>query len=182
MSRFAIFVLLSLMLVCAVIAHAAPSASKNERALFSAGCFWKVQYVFSKVPGVVKTRVGYCGGNLKDPSYEQVCTDKTGHAETVEVIYDPSKTSYEKLLKVFFDKHDPTTLNRQGPDIGTQYRSMIFYATPAQKMAALKYIDELERTKKFYAPISTKVEAAGTFFSAEEYHQDYYKKHGNVCF
>ena len=157
-------------------------ATKTERALFSAGCFWKVQYNFSHVPGVIKTQVGYCGGDMKDPTYEQVCTDKTGHAETVEVIFDPTKIGYEKLLKVFFDKHDPTTLNRQGPDIGTQYRSMIFYTTPQQKLAALKYVDELERNKRFYAPISTKIEPAGTFYPAEEYHQDYYEKHGNVCF
>lgn len=171
-----------LFLILVLSQNAANAASENQRALFSAGCFWKVQYVFSKVPGVIKTRVGYCGGSMSNPTYEQVCTDKTGHAETVEVLFDPKRTSYENLLKVFFDKHDPTTANRQGPDIGTQYRSMIFYTTPEQKLAALKYVDELERSKHFYAPISTKIEAAGKFYPAEEYHQDYYKKHGNVCF
>lgn len=182
MQRIVNLLLVLLLLSSFTCLYGAPKASGNQRALFSAGCFWKVQYEFGRVPGVVKTRVGYCGGNIKDPTYEQVCTDKTGHAETVEVIFDPSKTSYEKLLQVFFDKHDPTTPNRQGPDIGKQYRSMIFYTSPAQKLAALKYVDELERTKHFYAPISTKIEPAGTFYAAEEYHQDYFKKHGTVCF
>jgi len=172
-----------LLLIAVLFTQAALAVpAKTERALFSAGCFWKVQHVFSKVPGVVKTTVGYCGGNLNSPTYEQVCTDKTGHAETVEVVFNPTKISYQQLLKVFFDKHDPTTVNRQGPDIGTQYRSMIFYTTPEQKLAALKYVDQLENEGRFYAPISTKIEAAPKFYPAEDYHQDYYKKHGQACF
>jgi len=178
MSKIAGFFVIAILF--AQVALAVPA--KTQRALFSAGCFWKVQYNFSKVPGVVKTTVGYCGGNLNNPTYEQVCSDKTGHAETVEVVFDPEKTSYQQLLKVFFDKHDPTTVNRQGPDIGTQYRSMIFYTTPEQKLAALKYVDQLERNKQFYAPISTKIEAAPKFYPAEDYHQNYYQKHGQVCF
>lgn len=160
----------------------ATSGQKTERAIFAAGCFWKVQYVFSKVPGVVGTRVGYSGGHLANPSYEQVCTDKTGHAEVVLVEYDPVKTSYQQLLEAFFASHDPTTLNRQGPDTGTQYRSAIFYTTPDQRDLAMIYKRQLEASRRFHSPIVTSIEAAGPFYDAEEYHQDYYKKHGAVCY
>src|SRR5215470_6666200 len=128
-------------------------AQKTERALFAAGCFWKTQYVFSKVPGVTRTRVGYSGGSPASPTYEQVCTDKTGHAEVALVEYDPTKTSYQKLLEVFFANHDPTTLNRQGPDFGKQYRSAIFYTTPQQRDQALAYAKQLEASHRFHAPI-----------------------------
>jgi len=153
-----------------------------EQAYFAAGCFWKTQYIFSKVPGLVRTRVGYSGGTLAHPSYEQVCTDKTGHAEVALVEFDPAKTSYQKLLEVFFDNHDPTTVNRQGPDVGTQYRSAIFYTTPQQRDLAVAYKQKLEASHRFHAPIVTSILPAGPFYDAEEYHQDYYKKHGAVCY
>lgn len=153
-----------------------------ERAMFAAGCFWKVQYIFSKVPGVVRTRVGYSGGNVAKPSYNQVCTNTTGHAETVLVEYDPTKTTYRKLLEAFWKNHDPTTVNRQGPDVGLQYRSVVFYTTPEQKAEAFKYEKELEQSHQFRDPIVTKIEPAAPFYDAEEYHQNYYEKHGAVCF
>ena len=156
--------------------------TKLEQAVFAAGCFWKVQYVFSKAAGVAKTRVGYTGGKSGNPSYEQVCTDKTGHAEAVLVEYDPAKTSYHKLLEVFWANHDPTTVNRQGPDHGTQYRSVVFYTTKEQMKEAVKYKQELNQSRKFKAPIVTAIEPAGKFYDAEEYHQNYYAKHGNSCF
>ncbi len=164
--------------------HSAKSSAgpKLERAMFAAGCFWKVQYVFSKARGVSRTRVGYSGGGPANPTYEQVCTDKTGHAEVVLVEYDPAKTSYQKLLEVFFANHDPTTLNRQGPDFGEQYRSAIFYMTPQQRELALAYKQQLQQSHRFRAPIVTVIEAASPFYDAEEYHQDYYAKHGAVCF
>ena len=155
---------------------------QTERAFFAAGCFWKVQYVFSKVPGVLRTRVGYSGGTTKNPSYQQVCAKGTGHAETVEVDFDPSKVTYDKLLQVFFSNHDPTTLNRQGPDNGTQYRSAIFCTSAAQKQAALHYKEELDKSHKFHAPIVTVIQDAAPFYDAEEYHQDYFVKHGEVCY
>lgn len=152
-----------------------------QRAYFAAGCFWKVQYIFSRVPGVVQTLAGYMGGSLKFPSYEDVCTDKTGHAETVMVAYDPSKVTYKKLLEIFFANHDPTTLNRQGPDIGTQYRSEIFTATPEQQQEAIEYKNKLEREHRFPSAITTLIQPVSTFYCAEEYHQDYFIKHGQVC-
>jgi peptide-methionine (S)-S-oxide reductase len=149
--------------------------------MFASGCFWKTQYVFSKVPGVVRSRAGYSGGTLKNPKYEQVCSNLTGHAETVSVDYDPAKTNYQKLLEVFFSKHDPTTLNRQGPDIGTQYRSVIFYTSPKQKELALAYKEKLEQSHKFGGQIVTQILPAGPFYDADDYHQNYFDKHGMVC-
>lgn len=156
--------------------------AKVEHAYFAGGCFWKTQFIFSKAPGVVKTRVGYTGGTTANPSYEQVCSHKTGHAEAVQVDFDPTKTSYRKLLGVFFDNHDPTTLNRQGPDIGTNYRSAIFYATPQQKDEAQKFVDELNRAHRFRSAVTTQIAPLTKFYDAEEYHQDYYAKNGAVCF
>lgn len=147
-------------------------------AIFAAGCFWGVQSAFDSVPGVYSTQVGYVGGTTPTPSYEQVSSGKTGHAEAVEVTYDPQLTSYEQLLDVFFKIHNPTTLNRQGPDIGTQYRSAIFYLNEKQKAAAVDKITELKRHKTFSAPIVTEVVPAKTFYPAEDYHQDYLKKRG----
>ncbi len=152
-----------------------------ENAYFAAGCFWKVQYIFSKVPGVIATKAGYTGGKTENPNYGQVCSHTTGHAETVRVEFDPKKVSYKKLLEVFWSHHDPTTLNRQGPDIGDQYRSEVFYANAAQKEEAQNYLAELQKSRKFSSPIVTKLEPIGQFYDAEEYHQDYFKKHGQSC-
>jgi peptide-methionine (S)-S-oxide reductase len=149
-----------------------------ETATFGAGCFWGVEATFRQAPGVVSTAVGYMGGTLDSPTYQDVCTDETGHAEVVQVIYDPSKTSYSDLLRVFWQNHDPTTLNRQGPDVGTQYRSVIFYHTPEQEAAARASKEGLERAGAFKRPIVTEILAASTFWRAEEYHQQYLEKHG----
>lgn len=153
----------------------------TSRAIFGAGCFWKVQYVFSKVPGVIKTTAGYSGGKTDSPTYKQVCSDQSGHAEVVEVEYDPAKVSYTKLLETFFTNHDPTTMNRQGPDFGSQYRSAIFYTNEAQKKEAEDFRAKLDKERKFRSAIVTAIEPAKKFFAAEDYHQDYFKKHGQAC-
>ncbi len=149
-----------------------------EKATFAAGCFWGVESAFRGVAGVVSTAVGYMGGTLKNPTYEDVCTDGTGHAEVTQVEYDPSKASYEDLLKVFWAIHDPTTLNRQGPDGGTQYRSAIFFHTPQQQAAAKASKQSLESAGVFKRPIVTEIVPAAEFWRAEEYHQRYFEKHG----
>ena len=147
-------------------------------AIFAAGCFWGVQAAFDAVPGVWSTRVGYTGGSAVNPSYEQVCRGNTGHAEAVEIAYDPEQVSYDELLDVFFSIHNPTTRDRQGPDIGHQYRSAVFYLNAGQKEAAVAKIPELNRSGKFPAPIVTEIVPAKTFYPAEDYHQDYLKKQG----
>lgn len=149
-----------------------------EKATFGAGCFWGVEEAFRCVPGVVGTAVGFMGGTLANPTYEDVCTGRTGHAEVVEVTYGPTQISYWDLLNVFWQIHDPTTPNRQGPDVGTQYRSVIFYHTPQQAAAARESKEEMERTGRFRRPIVTAIEPTGTFWRAEEYHQRYLAKHG----
>ena len=149
-----------------------------ELATFGAGCFWGVELRFSELDGVLLTDVGYMGGQLDEPTYQQVCTDTTGHAEVVQISYDPSKISFEQLLNCFWQWHDPTTLNRQGPDVGTQYRSAIFYHDEAQLALAQQSIKELEASGTFARPIVTSLEPAATFWRAEEYHQDYLKKRG----
>jgi peptide-methionine (S)-S-oxide reductase len=149
-----------------------------EKATFAAGCFWGVEAAFGKIKGVTATCVGYCGGTWDNPTYEDVCTDRTGHAEAVQVEFDPTQVSYEQLLDVFFSIHDPTTLNRQGPDIGTQYRSAIFYHTPEQRAAALAAKEKLEQSGKFKKPVVTEIVPAGLFYRAEEYHQRYLEKQG----
>jgi len=149
-----------------------------EKATFGAGCFWHVEEAFRHLKGVTSTTVGYMGGTLKNPTYEDVCTDKTGHAEVLEVTYDPAKISYNDLLSVFWDIHDPTTKNRQGPDVGTQYRSVIFYHTSEQKTAAETSKKNLEQSRKYKKKIMTEIIKATTFYSAEEYHQLYLAKHG----
>jgi peptide methionine sulfoxide reductase msrA/msrB len=155
---------------------------KSETAYFAGGCFWGVEDVFEQVPGVMDAVSGYMGGTVPDPTYKLVCTDRTGHAETVKVVFDPARVKYKDLLKVFFDNHDPTTMNRQGPDVGTQYRSAIFASTPEQKKQAEDFIKELAATPRFQGrTIVTSVETAPTFYMAEEYHQDYHKKHGGSC-
>lgn len=149
-----------------------------QKAIFAAGCFWGVQFYFDQVPGVVKTRVGYIGGKTENPTYEQVCSHTTGHAEAVEIEFDPDLVSYNTLLKQFFRMHDPTQLNRQGPDVGDEYRSAIFYTSEDQRTQAQKLIDELNAEKKFSNPIVTSIEPATTFYIAEEYHQKFTEKTG----
>ncbi|HLI48984.1 MAG TPA: peptide-methionine (S)-S-oxide reductase MsrA [Chthonomonas sp.] len=149
-----------------------------EKAMFGAGCFWGVETTFRAVPGVVNTTVGYAGGHTKNPTYEEVCTDLTGHAEVVLVEYDPEKVSYEQLLEVFWNCHDPTQLNRQGPDVGTQYRSVIFAFTPEQREAAEASRERLERSGRYSRPIVTQILPAPEFYPAEEYHQRYLEKRG----
>jgi peptide-methionine (S)-S-oxide reductase len=148
------------------------------KAIFAAGCFWGVEATFRQLPGVISTRVGYTGGQLSNPTYKDVCTDRTGHAEAVEVEYDPSKLSYEKLLDVFWENHDPTQLNRQGPDWGTQYRSAIFFTSPAQESAAKASKERLEKSGRHNKPIVTQIVPASTFYEAEDYHQQYLEKRG----
>lgn len=150
----------------------------TEKATFGAGCFWGVEAAFRSVPGVVSTQVGYAGGHTKSPTYQDVCTDRTGHAEVVEVEYDPAQVSYERLLDVFWAAHDPTQLNRQGPDVGTQYRSVIFCHTPAQQEAARASKARLEASGRYARPVVTRIEAAGEFWRAEDYHQQYLEKRG----
>jgi peptide-methionine (S)-S-oxide reductase len=147
-------------------------------ATFAAGCFWGVEAAFRRLPGVIDTSVGYTGGTMENPTYQDVCNQTTGHAEAVEVKYDPKKMSYSRLLHVFFSIHDPTTLNRQGPDIGDQYRSAVFYHSDAQRKAAEKKKAEL--TKKGTMVVTT-IERAGVFWRAEEHHQLYHEKHGGTC-
>ena len=149
-----------------------------EKATFAAGCFWGVEAEFRQIKGVVSTQVGYTGGRTANPSYEDVCTDRTGHAEAVEVTYDPSRVKYEDLLHVFWTNHDPTTLNRQGPDVGEQYRSAIFFHSPAQEAAAKASKAALESEHRYKRPITTQILAAGPFYRAEEYHQQYLEKRG----
>ena len=149
-----------------------------EIALFGAGCFWGVEAEFRKKKDVIATAVGYCGGTLQNPTYEDVCTGSTGHAEVVRIEYEPNKISYEELLNTFWQNHNPTTLNRQGPDVGTQYRSVIFYTTESQKIEALKSRDKLEQQKKYKDLIVTEIEPAQEFYEAEDYHQQYLEKRG----
>jgi methionine-S-sulfoxide reductase len=150
---------------------------KMDTAIFAAGCFWGVQYYFDQVPGVLETSVGYIGGHVDSPTYEQVCTHKTGHAEATKIVFDPEKTSYKTLLKQFFRMHDPTQLNRQGPDVGDSYRSAIFYQNDVQKKEAQKIIDELNKSE-FDGKIVTTLEKATTFWPAEEYHQKFTERTG----
>jgi peptide-methionine (S)-S-oxide reductase len=152
------------------------SEVKMGKATFAAGCFWGVEAAFQRVKGVLSTQVGYTGGKTEDPTYRDVCTDKTGHAEAVEVTYDPSVVSYEELLKVFWELHDPTQLNRQGPDLGSQYRSAILFHNPEQEAAARASKQMLEESGRYKRPIATEIVAATPFYRAEEYHQQYLQK------
>ena len=149
-----------------------------EKATFGAGCFWGVEATFRNVPGVIDAAVGYEGGTLPNPTYKDVCTDRSGHAEVIEVDYDTDKVSFEQLLVVFFENHDPTQKNRQGPDVGTQYRSAVFYHSPEQKAAAEAMIAALNASGRLRRPIATTLEPAQTFYRAEEYHQRYLEKRG----
>jgi peptide-methionine (S)-S-oxide reductase len=150
----------------------------TETATFGAGCFWGVEEKFRTTPGVVDTEVGYAGGHTENPTYKQVCSHSTGHAEVVQLKYDPEKITYEELLKIFFEMHNPTQVNRQGPDVGDQYRSVIFYHTEAQKQAAEKMKAELDDSDRYSRPIATQIEKAPKFWAAEDYHQEYFKKRG----
>ncbi len=152
-----------------------------EKATFGAGCFWGVEVRFGQIPGVLETAVGYEGGKLANPTYKDVCTDRTGHAEVVELTFDPSRVSYDTLLEKFFELHDPTQLNRQGPDWGNQYRSAIFFHSPEQESVAKQVIAKLASEKRFRKPIVTEIVPAQTFWRAEEYHQKYLEKRGAVA-
>ncbi len=152
----------------------------TEKAMFGAGCFWGVETAFRQVPGVVDAAVGYSGGQLAQPSYRDVCSGRTGHAEVVEVEFDPAKVSFDQLLDVFWANHDPTTRNRQGPDVGEQYRSAIFYTTPEQKAAAEASRAREEASGRHRRPIVTEITPAAEFWRAEEYHQRYLEKRGQA--
>lgn len=150
-----------------------------EMATFGMGCFWGAEHTFKNVYGVISTVVCYMGGSYENPTYEDVCTGKTGHAEVVQVSYDPEKISYERLLEIFWENHDPTALNRQGLDVGSQYRSVIFYHNYRQREAALKMKSQLELVGRFTKPIVTEIVPATKFYRAEEYHQKYFDRHRN---
>ena len=149
-----------------------------EIATFGAGCFWGVESAFRILPGVLDVKVGYEGGTTVDPTYKEVCTDRTGHAEVAQVAFDPAVVSYDRLLDAFWNMHDPTTLNRQGPDVGTQYRSVIFFHSPEQQAAATASLQRLAASGRFKRPIATQIVPAQTFYPAEEYHQRYFEKQG----
>ena len=153
-------------------------SKNNQLATFAAGCFWGVEEAFRQIKGVNSTMVGYTGGKLENPTYNDVCTDETGHAEAIQIEFDPSIVSYEKLLDVFWKIHDPTTLNRQGPDVGRQYRSLVAYHTLEQQEIAKKSIEHLEKSGRFKNRIVTEIVPATKFYKAEEYHQKYYMKRG----
>src|SRR5215470_7758776 len=148
------------------------------KATFAAGCFWGVEDAFRRVPGVNSTTVGYTGGTTKNPSYQEVCTGRTGHAEAVEIDYDPAQMTYEQLLGIFWESHDPTTLNRQGPDVGTQYRSAIFFHSQDQERLARASKEKMQLSGKFRRPIVTEITPASSFYRAEDYHQKYLAKRG----
>jgi len=148
----------------------------TEQAIFAAGCFWGVEETFRKVPGVTETAVGYSGGKTNNPTYEDVCSGRTGHAEVVQVEFDPARVSYNELLQVFWQLHDPTQVNRQGPDMGTQYRTGIFFLSPEQEAAARASKEELDKSGRLRAPVATEITPASTFWPAEDYHQRYIEK------
>jgi len=156
------------------------ASMKTEKATFGAGCFWGVEETFRKLKGVLSAAVGYTGGTKVNPTYEDVCTDATGHAEVVEIEFDPTQITYSELLEVFWSNHNPTTLNRQGPDVGTQYRSVIFYHSPEQKAAAEVSKEKMDQSGRFRSPVVTQVEPAPKFWRAEEYHQRYLEKRGQA--
>lgn len=152
--------------------------SASKIATFGAGCFWGVEAAYRQIPGVLSTRVGYLGGTMENPTYRDVCSGRTGHAEVVEVKYDPSRLTYDDLLTVFWENHDPTTLNRQGPDVGEQYRSAIFYHDDEQKAAAEASKEERDKSGRHRRPIVTEITPASAFYEAEDYHQQYLEKRG----
>lgn len=171
---------LSIMILILLSAGSADAQSKKlQKATFGMGCFWCSEALFQRLEGVTAVRSGFEGGSVPNPSYEDVCTGTTGHAEVIEVTYDPAKIKYDELLEVFWKSHDPTTLNRQGADVGTQYRSVVFYHNDEQKQIAEKYKKELNATNAYGKPVVTAIAKAGPFYVAEAYHQDYFNKNGN---
>ena len=156
-----------------------PAGTTTDIATFGTGCFWCTEAIFQELKGVLKVTSGYMGGTVPNPSYEEVCTGTTGHAECLQITYDPSVISYDELLEVFWESHDPTTLNRQGNDIGTQYRSAIFYHNEEQRQKAEHYKAGLDKQGAYPNPIVTEITPAGTFYPAEDYHQNYYNDHGS---
>jgi len=156
-----------------------PAGVENDTATFGTGCFWCTEAIFQELDGVLKATSGYSGGNVENPTYKEVCEGTTGHAEVIQVVYDPSKITYDDLLKAFWQSHDPTTLNRQGNDVGPQYRSVIFYHNDEQKEKAEKYKAELDKSKAFDNPIVTEISPYSKFYVAENYHQDYYNNNGS---
>jgi len=153
---------------------------RRETAIFGAGCFWGVEQAFRRIEGVIDTTVGYAGGHTANPSYREVCSGRTGHAEVVRVVFDPARVSYRELLEAFWSLHDPTQVNRQGPDVGSQYRSLILVGSPEQEAAARETRAALESSRQFPERIATEIEEAGPFWAAEDYHQRYLEKHGGA--
>ncbi|MEE4304856.1 MAG: peptide-methionine (S)-S-oxide reductase MsrA [Wenzhouxiangella sp.] len=153
----------------------------SSKATFGAGCFWGVEMRFREMPGVVDATVGYMGGHVDNPTYKQVCSDQTGHAEVCEVVFDPERIGYDELVRAFFDLHDPTQVNRQGPDVGTQYRSVVFVHDDQQRRIAEQVKSEVDASGRFRAPVATSIEPAATFWPAEDYHQQYLAKNGGSC-
>ncbi|WP_316742452.1 peptide-methionine (S)-S-oxide reductase MsrA [Pedobacter antarcticus] len=170
---------LTTMILILLAFEGADAQSKTQKATFGMGCFWCSEALFDRLEGVTAVRSGYEGGAIPNPSYEDVCTGTTGHAEVIEVTYNPAKITYDELLEVFWKSHDPTTLNRQGADVGTQYRSVVFYNSPEQKATADKYKAELNKTMAFGKPVVTEITKAQPFYVAESYHQDYFAKNSN---
>lgn len=155
---------------------------KTDTATFAGGCFWCTEAIFQQLDGVLEVKPGYTGGTIKNPGYKEVCTGRTGHAEATRIAYDPTKITYAELLEVFFKTHDPTTLNRQGADVGTQYRSAVFYHSEEQRKATQQIVDELNTTKAYDSPIVTEITPASVYYVAEDYHQNYYNDHKNESY
>jgi peptide-methionine (S)-S-oxide reductase len=172
--------ILLLILVLVSMENADAQKNKLQKATFGMGCFWCTEAVFQRLNGVTNVKSGYEGGDTVNPTYEEICTGTTNHAEVIEMEYDPAKISYDELLEIFWKTHDPTTLNRQGADVGTQYRSVIFYHSNEQKEIAEKYKEALNKENAFGKPVVTSIDKAETFYVAENYHQDYYFKNGEL--
>jgi len=170
--------LLGLLTFTAGLVPAEEAVVSTEKAVFAAGCFWGVEEAFRRIPGVIDTQVGYTGGKTANPTYKEVCTGTTGHAEAVEVVFDPAQVPYQKLVEFFFRMHDPTQVDRQGPDTGTQYRSAVFYHSPEQKTAAEAVRTALDKSGKYKKPVATQILPAAPFYRAEEVHQRYFEKNG----
>ena len=173
--KFQLFIISILSIIFAYERKEATSMNTMEKATFGAGCFWCVEAVFERLDGVLEVEAGYTGGRIKNPTYKEVCSGNSGHAEVIQITYNPDLINYAKLLDIFWISHDPTTLNRQGADVGTQYRSVIFYHSENQKKIAQKSLVEIDQSDKFNSSIVTKLESLGDYYPAEEYHQDYFR-------